>query len=233
MNEYHIILCHKEIEKDYFGDYSNRKYISDTGVKGTIDISNGKYTSKVLGEYVAWEWICNNFGDEDRVTLHHYRRKIPISISPIIIPIPILFKISLKEQMRYFHSEKLSIAMENTLNMEEKEIYNKNDLICWNIFKAPISICKEWLKYCGEKLNLLSQELKCGFDIDSVRRYVEDSNNGFLEEIPLKNKDIEYQMRFYACALERYNTIFWNTHNYIKEERIVRTFNTEMEIKYE
>jgi hypothetical protein len=56
--------------------------------------------------------------------------------------------------MRYFHSEKLSIAMDNTLSMEEKEIYNKNDLICWNIFKAPISICKEWLKYCGEKLNL-------------------------------------------------------------------------------
>lgn len=105
MNEYHIILCHKEIEKDYFGDYSNRKYISDTGVKGTIDISNGKYTSKVLGEYVAWEWICNNFGDEDRVTLHHYRRKIPISISPIIIPIPIIFKISLKEQMGYFHGQ--------------------------------------------------------------------------------------------------------------------------------
>lgn len=75
--------------------------------------------------------------------------------------------------------------------------------------------------------------MNCGFDIDSVRRYVEDSNNGFMEDIPLKNKDIEYQMRFYACALERYNTIFWNTHNYIKEEREIRTFNTEMEIKYE
>lgn len=75
--------------------------------------------------------------------------------------------------------------------------------------------------------------MNCGFDIDSVRRYVEDSNNGFLEEIQGKNNDIEYQMRFYACALERYNTIFWKTHNYIKEEREIRTFNTEMEIKYE
>ena len=219
--EYNAILCHKPIEKDGFQDYCNRLYLSDNGIENTIDITNKEFPTKLTGEFSAWLWLANNIRENDRATLHHYRRKLPLSISPIVLPQPMQFRCTILEHIAYYHSPIIAEAMVKTLNQTEMQILNGNALLCWNIFKAPQPIIKQWCEYCGNKLKMLSDVLNCPIEVEAVNKFVKDKKNGMLEAREGKNVEFSYQTRFYACALERYSHCFWNLIQCPKEYKQV------------
>lgn len=210
------------MKKIIFGDYCNRLYLSDNNIPGTIDISNPEWPSKIVGEYPAWLWLSNNIRECDFASLSHYRRKLPLSIANVVLPYPMMFKCTILEHLAYYHSPILAEAMVKTLNPTELAIMNDNKLMCWNIFKAPQPLIKQWCEYCGNKLKLLSDILKCPINVESVHKFVKTKSNGFLTPYEGKNVDLVYQSRFYACALERYSHCFWTMYQGPKDFKQVK-----------
>ena len=202
--QYHCIICHNkqgfDFAKSRFGDYSNRIYLSDTGVEGTVDVING-YPSSLYGELPFYNWIAQNLRPQDWVCVHHYRRKLPLSIG-LTLPAPIQMNGSLAQQMAYYHSPVLADAINKTLTPYEQVLFNtpKQPLYAYNIMQAPVEfIQKQWLPYCLNKINLLIQVLG--------RHYKPDAS--FFEPRDGKRTDEWYQNRIGGFALERYHTLFW------------------------
>ena len=220
--DYNAILMHKPLVKDCFEDLSNRLYLSDNNTPNTIDISDSNWDSRLVGEYTAWLWLSKNLRECDRATLHHYRRKLPSSISEIVLPMPIKLDCNLIEHISFYHSTKIAEAFAKTLGQEEMKVANGNELCCWNIFKAPQPVIAQWCEWCGNKLKLLASELGITIDYDSVKNFVLNGDSGLLDEHERKNCDLKYQMRFLACCLERYNHIFWMGVPYPREYKVVK-----------
>ena len=206
--QYHCIICHNkqgfEFAKSRFGDYSNRIYLSDTGVEGTVDVSNG-YPSNLYGELPFYNWIAQNLRPTDFVCVHHYRRKLPLSIG-LTLPAPIEFKGSMAQQMAYYHSPVLSDAIMRTLSPVEQQVFmNANQLIPYNMMNCQVEfIQKSYLPWMMEKINALRMVLGSGFKPDK----------SFFEPREGKRTDEWYQNRIYAFAMERYTTLFFLTNNF-------------------
>lgn len=205
--QYHCIICHNkqgfEFAKSRFGDYSNRIYLSDTGVEGTVDVSNG-YPSSLYGELPFYNWIAQNLRPTDFVCVHHYRRKLPLSIG-LTLPAPIEFKGSMAQQMAYYHSPVLSDAIMRTLSPVEQQVFmTANQLIPYNIMNAQVEfIQRMYLPWIMEKITALRIVLGPDFKPDA----------SFFEPHEGKRTDEWYQNRVYAFAMERYTTLFFLTQN--------------------
>ena len=220
--EYNAILMHKPLVKDCFEDLSNRLYLSDNNTPNTIDIKDSNWDSRLVGEYPAWLWLSKNIRECDRATLHHYRRKLPSSMSEIVLPMPIKLGGNMLEHLSFYHSPKIAEAFAKTLGQEEMKIAKGNELCCWDIFKAPQPVIAQWCEWCGNKLKFLASELGITIEYDSVKNFVLNGDSGLLDKHDRKNCDLTYQMRFLACCLERYNHIFWMGVPYTREYREVK-----------
>lgn len=221
--EYNAILMHKPLVKDCFKDLSNRLYLSDNNnTPNTIDIKDSNWDSRLVGEFPAWLWLSKNIREGDRATLHHYRRKLPSSISEIVLPIPIRLGCNMLEHLAFFHSPKIAEAFAKTLGPEEMKIAKGNELCCWNIFKSPQPVIAQWCDWCGNKLKFLASELGITIDYETIKNFVQNGDSGLLDKHDGKNSDLTYQMRFLACCLERYSHIFWHGVPYTREYREVR-----------
>jgi hypothetical protein len=204
---YNVVICHNkeglDFSKTRFGDYSNKLYLSDTGVEGTIDVSNG-YPSSLYGELPFYSWIAQNLRPKDWVRVNHYRRKCNQSIG-LSLPAPIEFKGSLAQQMAYYHSPVLVDAMMKTLNPVEQQIMmTSNQLLPYNIMYAPVGFIQNtYLPWMMDKITALRMVLGPDFKPDA----------SFFEPREGKRIDDWYQNRVYAFAMERYTTVFFFTHN--------------------
>lgn len=197
---YNFVVCHKPSPcLNMFGDRCNVLYLSDCGVKGAIDVSNGYHSSR-YGELPYWSWIAQNVRPEDWVTLHHYRRKARNIVGQGVAA-PIQFGGSMAQQLAYYHSDVLAQAMLKTLTPVEQQMFcSLNFLYPYNIMELQASFLQNmWLPYVMDKITKLEMVLG--------RDYKPDSS--FFEPKPDKRVDEWYQNRIYAFALERYNTLFW------------------------
>lgn len=205
---YNVIICHNkeglEFAKKHYGDYSNKLFLSDTGVEGTIDVSNG-FPSSVYGELPFYHWIAQNLRPEDWVRVNHYRRKLPLSIG-LTLPAPLSFSGSMAQQLAYYHSPVLVEAIMRTLTPVEQQIFTTNNtMYAYNIMFAPVEfIQKSYLPWMMEKINALRMVLGSGFKPDK----------SFFEPREGKRCDEWYQNRIYAFAMERYTTLFFLTNNF-------------------
>ena len=205
---YNVIICHNkeglEFAKKKYGDYSNKLYLSDTGVEGTIDVSNG-FPSSVYGELPFYHWIAQNLRPQDWVRVNHYRRKLPLSIG-LTLPAPLSFSGSMAQQLAYYHSPILTNAIMQTLSPVEQQVFmNANQLIPYNMMNCQVEfIQKSYLPWMMEKINALRMVLGSGFKPDK----------SFFEPREGKRVDSWYQNRIYAFAMERYTTLFFLTNNF-------------------
>ena len=231
--EYNLIISHTEeglkLAQSSFGDYSNRLYLSDTGLKDTINIET-KWDSRLFGEFGFWEWASNNIRECDRATLHHYRRKLPLGLSEIILPMPCDLKAPILEHLAYFHSPVLVEAFRSIMSPQELSALQSNELLCWNIFKAPQPVIKQWCEYCGNKLTLLLRYFGLEATIESVEKFVQDKSSGLLEPREGKNTDLTYQRRFMACCLERISHCYWNGVPYLREYKPIKLLQKNQRI---
>ena len=206
--EYNVVICHNkeglEFAKKKYGDYSNKLYLSDTGVEGTIDVSNG-FPSSVYGELPFYHWIAQNLRPQDWVRVNHYRRKLPLSIG-LTLPAPLSFSGSMAQQLAYYHSPILTNAIMQTLSPVEQQVFmNANQLIPYNMMNCQVEfIQKSYLPWMMEKINALRMVLGSGFKPDK----------SFFEPREGKRTDEWYQNRIYAFAMERYTTLFFLTNNF-------------------
>lgn len=206
--QYHCVISHNdysfEFAKAHFQDYSNLLFLSDMGINGTINVACD-YPSNVYGELPYYVWVANNLRSQDWVSVHHYRRKLPLSIG-LTLPAPIEFKGSMAQQVAYYHSPVLSDAIMRTLSPIEQQIFVKaNQLIPYNMMNAQVEfIQKEFLPYILNKVTLLQGVLGKNFKPDET----------FFEPRKGKRVDSWYQNRVFAFAMERYTTLFFLTRNY-------------------
>ena len=143
---YNVIICHNkeglEFAKKKYGDYSNKLYLSDTGVEGTIDVSNG-FPSSVYGELPFYHWIAQNLRAQDWARVNHYRRKLPLSIG-LTLPAPLSFSGSMAQQLAYYHSPVLVEAIMRTLTPVEQQIFTTNNtMYAYNIMFAPVEFIQK------------------------------------------------------------------------------------------
>ena len=205
--EYNVVICHSKESFDFarkhFGDLSNKLYLSDTGVDGTIDVSCG-YPSNVYGELTFYNWIAQNLRPQDWVRVHHYRRKMPLTIG-LTVPAPLSFNCSMAQQLAYYHSPVLTNAIMRTLTPVEQQLFNTNkSLIPYNMMFAPVEFIQTtYLPWMIDKINALQMVLGRGFKPDA----------SFFEPREGKRTDEVYQNRFYGFAMERYTTLFFLTNN--------------------
>ena len=231
--EYHIIVCHNKeglkLAKASYGDYSNRLYLSDNGLEDTISIDT-KWDSRLFGEFGFWEWAANNIRECDRACLQHYRRKLPLGVSDIILPQPCKFNMSILDGLAYWHSPVLCDALHSILSPQEFNVLQGNELLCWNIFKAPQPVIKQWVEYCGNKLTLLLSYFGLEPTLESVEKFVQDKNSGLLEPREGKNIDPNYQRRFMACCLERISHCYWMGVPYPREYKQIKLLQENQRI---
>ena len=223
--EYNLVLCHNKeglkLAKASYGDYSNKLYLSDNGLEDTISIGT-KWDSRLFGEFGFWEWAANNIRDCDRACLQHYRRKLPLSISEIVLPEPCKFNFSILDGLAYWHSPVLCDALHSILSPQEFNLLQGNELLCWTIFKAPQPVIKQWVEFCGSKLTLLLRYFGLEPTLESFDKFVQDKNSGLLELREGKNTDLVYQRRFMGCCLERFSHCFWMSVPYPREYRQIK-----------
>lgn len=206
---YKFILAHKESDCLYkFGDQANKIFLSENGcVEGTVPYTSN-YDSRVYGELGPWQWICSQLRDEDEACLEHYRRKLKV-LPGITLPQPLQFPCRLIDQLASYHSGKLAEAFMSVCTPTEQQIMCQNVMYAWNIFSAPVSLCKEWLKYCENKVLSTMKALGCGTTFDEVTKFVSEDKDLLGPGASDKRTDIVYQTRFAGCLLERANTLFW------------------------
>lgn len=214
--QYHAIISHNdysfEFAKAHFKDYSNLLFLSDMGINGTINVACD-YPSNVYGELPYYIWLANNLRSQDWVCVHHYRRKLGLSIG-MTLPMPITFNCSMADHLAYFHSINLANAIMQTLEPMEQQIFVKaNQLIPYNMMNAQVGfIQKEYLPYILNKVTMLQGVLGKDFKPDET----------FFEPRKGKRVDEWYQNRVYAFAMERYSTIFFLTRNYEQQFQEVK-----------
>ena len=161
----------------------------------------GEFPDENYGELGIWYYLYSQFINEDRYTLHHYRRKFQPVKGLNCIPIGKSF--NLAQQLDLYHSP--------LINKWFKEIgydlSTYNVFIPYNIFSVNRELLKEWLDFTTSKIIKIQ-------DITGVRKPNEikdliTTEKSFLDGFDKKIKTIEYQSRLYAFILERLNTIFW------------------------
>lgn len=222
--EYNCIISHNKQSFDFaksrFGDYSNRIYLSDTGVEGTIDVSCG-YPSSVYGELTFYNWIAQNLRPQDWVRVHHYRRKLPLSMG-LTVPATLSFNGSMAQQLAYYHSPVLTNAMMRTLTPIEQQLFNTSkSLIPYNMMFAPVEFIQTtYLPWMMNKINSLQMVLGSGFKLD----------DSFFEPREGKRVDLSYQNRIYGFAMERYTTLFFLTNNFGHQYRNVNLLEPNQHI---
>lgn len=205
---YNIVITHNkeglEFAKKKYGDYSNKLYLSDCNVPGTIDVSNG-YHSSVYGELPFYHWIAQNLRPHDWVRVNHYRRKLPLSIG-LTLPAPLSFNGSMANQLAYYHSPVLVEAIMRTLTPVEQQIFTTNNTLTpYNIMFAPVEFIQTtYLPWMMNKINALQMVLGRNFKPDK----------SFFEPREGKRVDSWYQNRVFAFAMERYTTLFFLTNNF-------------------
>lgn len=205
---YNIVITHNkeglEFAKKKYGDYSNKLYLSDCNVPGTIDVSNG-YHSSVYGELPFYHWIAQNLRPQDWVRVNHYRRKLPLSIG-LTLPAPLSFNGSMANQLAYYHSPVLVEAIMRTLTPVEQQIFTTNNTLTpYNIMFAPVEFIQTtYLPWMMNKINALQMVLGRNFKPDK----------SFFEPREGKRVDSWYQNRVFAFAMERYTTLFFLTNNF-------------------
>jgi hypothetical protein len=210
--DYNFIVCHKPFENK-FNDYCNVEIITDQNVDGATQIDNEGMDSRVYGELPFWKYILNNITDNDTATLHHYRRKLKLGISQIILPIPIRFNCSCFEQMSFYLSPKLADSLKAVLTDKEKEVLNGDLFFAYNIFKAPKCVIKDWVDFTEAKVLKAMDKLGCGFTLEECREFVKNDKS-FTGPVEGKDTRIDYQARIGAMLCERVNTVFWLTRDY-------------------
>lgn len=205
--EYNVVICHTkeglDFARKHFGDLSNKLFLSDTGVEGTIDVSNG-YPSNLYGELPFYSWIAQNLRPNDWVRVHHYRRRLPLSIG-FTLPAPIEFKGSMAQQLSYYHSPVLADAIMRTLSPVEQQVFmTANQLIPYNVMFSKVEfIQRMYLPWMMDKITALRMVLGPDFKPDA----------SFFEPHEGKRIDDWYQNRVYAFAMERYTTLLFLTQN--------------------
>lgn len=222
--QYHSIISHNELSfkfaKTHFQDYSNLLFLSDMGVNGTISV-DCDYPSNVYGELPYYVWIANNLRSQDWVCVHHYRRKLGLSIG-LTLPAPVTFNCSMAEHLAYFHSANLANAILQTLEHTEQQLFVRStQLIPYNIMNAQVGfIQKEYLPYILNKITMLQGVLGKDFKPDET----------FFEPREGKRVDEWYQNRVYAFAMERYTTLFFLTRNYGQQYKPIKLLQKNQKI---
>ena len=133
---YNYILCHKPFDYSFFGDISNKIFISKDGnVEGTVAYKS-EYDDRVYAEFCAWKWIASQLRDNDWASLSHYRRKC-YSKMGVQVAMPIRLGGSALDHMAYYHSPLLADAFSKALSPQELNVLRQPIIYPYNIFSAP------------------------------------------------------------------------------------------------
>lgn len=205
--EFTFIICHKPLEKDYFQDISLRQYITDQNVPYCRKIPN-QYDSRIYGELGFWKWIATQIRDCDRASLYHYRRRLPFSMSPVVVAAPIKLDCSVLEQTAFYHSPKLVDAMRRALPPEEIQILNGNLIYPYCIAKMPRQVIWDFVNFIEPRMIQIIKELGCPTEIESLKKWVANDET-FCKPVDGKDTRPEYQARIGGFLGERLATIFW------------------------
>lgn len=133
---YNYILSHKPFDHSFFGDISNKIFISKDGkVEGTVAYKS-EYDDRVYGEFCAWKWIATQLRDNDWACLSHYRRKCYAKMG-VQVAVPIRLGASALDQIAHYHSPLLAEAFSKALSPQELNVLREPILYPYNIFSAP------------------------------------------------------------------------------------------------
>jgi len=132
---YNYILCHKPFDDSFFGDISNKIFISQNGkVEGTVAYKS-EY-DEVYGELGVWKWIATQLRDNDWACLSHYRRKCYAKMG-VQMAEPIRLGGSVLDHLAHYHSPMLVEACSKALTPQELNVLREPILCPYNIFSAP------------------------------------------------------------------------------------------------
>jgi len=133
---YNYILCHKPFDDSFFGDISNKIFISQNGkVEGTVAYKS-EYDDRVYGELGVWKWIATQLRDDDWACLSHYRRKCYAKMG-VQMAEPIRLGGSVLDHLAHYHSPMLVEACSKALTPQELNVLREPILCPYNIFSAP------------------------------------------------------------------------------------------------
>lgn len=204
--ELNFILCHKPCP-DYFQDYSNRLFISDNGTPGTITFPT-KYDSRIYGELGAWQYIATQIRDCDRASLNHFRRKLPLSMSNVVVAAPIRLNCSLLEQTAFYHSIKIVDAIKKALPPKELEILNENLIYPYTIAKMPRPMIWDFVNFIEPRMLEIMRLIGCPTNYNDLLKWVENDET-FCKPVEGKDTRPVYQARLGGFIVERLSTLFW------------------------
>lgn len=175
-----------------------------------------------------WKWIATQIRDYDRASLLHYRRKLPFSMSPVVVAQPLNVG-NVLQQTAFYHSPKMSDALCKVLTPDEQKILNGPMFFPYCIFKAPRRLIWEWVNYVEPRILQCMQILGCPLDFEGACEFVRNDET-FTTPVDKKNTDIVYQARVGAFIGERLNTVFWQSLNINKEFKPATLLETNQRI---
>ena len=155
-----------------------------------------------------WKWIATQIRDCDRASLLHYRRRLPFSMSPVVVAAPIKLNCSVLEQTAFFHSPKLVDAMRRALPAEEIQILNGNLIYPYCIAKMPRQVIWDLVNFIEPRIIQVIKELGCPTEIESLKKWMANDET-FCKPVEGKDTRPEYQARIGGFLGERLATIFW------------------------
>ena len=117
-----------------------------------------------------WKYIATQIRDCDRASLFHYRRRLPFSMSPIVLPTPIQFKCSVLEQTAFYHSVKLVGAIKQALPQNEVDILNGSLFYPYCIAKLPRQVIWDMVNFIEPRLVEIMNKLGCPTEIESLKK---------------------------------------------------------------
>lgn len=209
------VLCHKDFQfpvKTWLGQELVaiwQRHSSDQEPPKTnlpLMEYTSKYDDRIYGELGAWDWIANNSTD-DFNGLHHYRRLIHYPTYNIAVPKPMVFNGSLADQLNYYHSPKVTQALDKFLASDI--LHKLNVFHPYNLYNAPKEVLINWLQFVIPHIEKSVVEL--GFAGLTYEQFVDKVANdkSFVTGGSDKNVSSVYQSRWPACAIERLNSLFW------------------------
>ena len=161
----------------------------------------GEFPDENYGELGIWYYLYSQFINEDRYTLHHYRRKFE-SVKGYNC-VPIAKKFNLAQQLDTYHSPLITKWFKDI----GYDLTQYNMFFPYNIFSVNRPILKEWLDFTTSNIIKL-QDITGARTSEEIKDLI-TTEKSFLEGFDKKIKTVEYQSRLYAFILERLNTIFW------------------------
>lgn len=213
----YVILSSKPLKEEYSG-------LPQIIIGSTKLPLDDRYFSEFYHIKYVYE---QNFG-VDRIGICHYRRyfnfhgDIPdFAEDEIIVPTPMKFDVSVRQQYGYFHNAKDLNLLESIVNTlyplyskDLRKFLRDKTFYPYNMFVMS----KDWFdKYCEFVFTCLIEWLTIVDTLD-IEGMIEDEKKDYLKDF-YPNNTIDYQKRVLSFLGERLTSLFI-MHNFPKEKRI-------------